>query len=388
LESPKQQEKNPVSEEQPILTKAQRRQLPIPLNSEESALAQQVVTTLGEDNPDALLQIEALVHRCGMAMVEQTLAETLRVEAEGGLMVTSGERRRTPGGVFLHLMSRQITPEVRRETIYLYQGKKNKGKKKAKADSPDAEAAVMEQKQPKIKPELPTWDVYRSFEEVLSSTRGVATTVKITLIGRPGAIKIQQETVMTRVEHVVKASAMPKGVPQPPTAPTIYTVYMGLKQWRKVENALKDNAQDAMIIEGVCAFDPEIQGMVVFASNTTTKGLEAAKREGQKEKTAAAEAASVKPAPARSAPSTPAPQPLTPPEPPAPPLSKYPLPPNLPPTAAQKLHDLYSAADQFRQKLATLDALPEDQRLGYAMTQKLLKNTEDQIAALEKQYKV
>jgi hypothetical protein len=379
-----------VSEEQPILTKAERRKLPIPLTSEESALAQHVVTTLGEDNPDALRQIEALVHRCGMAMVEQTLAETLRVEAEGGLMVVSGERRRTPGGVFLHLMSRQITPEIRRETIYLYQGKKNKGKKKAKSDSADAETVAAQQKQPKIKPELPMWDVYHSFEAELSSTRGVATTVKITLIGRPGAIKIQQETVITRVEHVVKASALPKGVPQPPTTPTIYTVYMGLKQWRKVENALKENAQDAMIIEGVCAFDPQIQGMVVFASNTTTKGLEAAKREGQKEKAASAEAPPAKAAPARNA-SLSAPTdtaPITPPEAPAPLLSKYPLPPNLPPTAAQKLHDLYSAAEQFRQKLAGLDALPEDQRLGYAMTQKLLKNTEDQIAALEKQYKV
>jgi hypothetical protein len=349
-----------VSDEQPILTRAQRRAIPIPLDEEQRALVQRITAELGEEKEEAVRQIEALVYHCGVEMAAATLEQALRVEAEGGLMIKTGKRRRTPGGVFLFLMSQQLTLQLRRETIYLYQTKPAKSgkKKKKKSDS--------EKPQPKAKSALLPWDFYRQYTPELSGKRGVATTVKITLIGRPGAIKIHQDTVMTTIEHLVKSASLPKGVPHPPTSPTSYTVYMGLKQWRKVENALQENPDDSMIIEGVCAFDAELQGMVVFANNTTTKGLEAAKREMQGQK------ASTR---------TPAPLPTMPE------VTKYPIPPNVPPSVAQKLHDLYSAADQFRHKLAALDTLPPDQRLGYAMTQKLLKNTEDQIAALERQYK-
>ncbi|MBC8170431.1 MAG: hypothetical protein H7X77_02120, partial [Anaerolineae bacterium] len=167
-------------------------------------------------------------------------------------------------------------------------------------------------------------------------------------------------------EHTIKAGGLPKGVPVPPATPTFYTVYMGIKQWRKVENAVS-NPDDSLIIEGVCAYDPEAAGMVVFVSNVTTKGLEAAKRQP-------------KPDQFDSRPAAEPPAPVTPL------ADRYPLPPGLPAEVAQKLLDLYSAADQIRHKLKTLDAMPPDQRLGYAMTEKLLKNTEDQIAAFERKY--
>jgi hypothetical protein len=352
-----------VSEEQPILTKRQRREQALPLDDVQRSLAERVITELGEEEESAHRQIEALVYYCGVEMIERTLEETHRVESEGGLTVKSGDRRRTPGGVFLFLMNQQITPEIRRETIYLYQPKKNNKNKPKKAASA--------QQRQKAKTNAPEWNYYHKSLNELLDRRGVVTTVKITLIGRPGAAKIVQDTVMTTVEHRVKTSSLPKGVPTPPSTPTTYTVYIGLKQWRKVEPALKDNPDDAIIIEGVCTYDETVPGMVVYANNATTKGLEMAKREAQGQK-----------APTKAPVSESRPPLPTVPEPP-----KYPIPPNVPPTVAQKLNDLYSAADQFRQKLAGLDAKPPDQRLGYAMTQKLLKNTEDQIAALERQYK-
>lgn len=355
-----------MSEEQPVLTKAQRREIPLPLTDEQRSLAQHIITELNEDNTHAWRQIEALVYYCGVEMAQAAFEETLKIESEGGLMVSSGRRRRTPGGVFLFLMASRVSQDIRREAIYLYQDKKEANKKKKKKPHEGTDGVV----QHKTKAAVPLWDVYYEYLDELSAERGAATTVKITLIGRPGAVKINEETVTTVVEHVVKTSSLPKGVPQPPTTPTTYTVYIGLKQWRKVEAALQDNAEDAMIVEGVCAFDPKVQGMVVFATNATSKGLESAKRSGQASK------------PPREADGfTPIPVPAT-----AEP-GKYPVPPNVPPTVAQKLQDLYSAAEQFRNKLALLDTQPPDQRLGYAMTQKLLKNTEDQINALERQYK-
>ena len=44
------------------------------------------------------------------------------------------------------------------------------------------------------------------------------------------------------------------------------------------------------------------------------------------------------------------------------------------------------AASQFREKIAALEAKPEDKRFGLDMTQKLLANTEQKIAALMQKY--
>jgi hypothetical protein len=41
------------------------------------------------------------------------LAETLTIEANGGLLVQAGDRRRTPGGTFLHLVRQQCTRQER-----------------------------------------------------------------------------------------------------------------------------------------------------------------------------------------------------------------------------------------------------------------------------------
>ncbi|MBC8099373.1 MAG: hypothetical protein H7Y11_08015 [Armatimonadetes bacterium] len=351
--------------DQATLTRAERRSQPIPLTDAEHALVTEITTRLNESFPQAIRQIQALVHFCGIDLARQTLTDVLTIEGEGGLLNQAGTQRRTPGGVFLFLMSQRITQTQKRDTIYLYQNPKNKPKKNN---------APRQQQPPKSKLPPPAWDIYRDYLAELLAQRGTAPTVKITVIGRPGAVSIQEETVITTVEGFPKLAALPKGVPTPPRAATLYTLYIGVKQWRRVERALMVDETDAMIIEGTCAFDPELPGMVVYATTATTKRLESAKRDAK-----AAVRPAEDPAPVASgtvsAVATAAPS------------SKYPIPTTMPPTAAQKLHDLYSAAEQFRQKLAALELKPAEERLGYAMTQKLLKNTEDQISALEKQYK-
>ena len=65
-----------------------------------------------------------------------------------------------------------------------------------------------------------------------------------------------------------------------------------------------------------------------------------------------------------------------------------PLNPNLPPDVARKLNELRSSASLFRQKVATIQGKPVGQQFGLEMTQKLLKNVEDEIAALEKKHNI
>jgi hypothetical protein len=46
--------------------------------------------------------------------VRAFLQQTLAIEAEGGMLVTSGKRRRTPGGVFFYLVCKNVSPEERK----------------------------------------------------------------------------------------------------------------------------------------------------------------------------------------------------------------------------------------------------------------------------------
>ena len=105
---------------------------------------------------------------------------------------------------------------------------------------------------------------------------GKATTVKITVSGRPGtAIEQGQAIVLALVSK--KVPDLPKGLPTPP-AGTRYTVFVAHKQWSKVAEALATDSEDAAIIEGYAALDPCVEGIAVYATSATTKRLQAARR--------------------------------------------------------------------------------------------------------------
>jgi hypothetical protein len=73
--------------------------------------------------------------------------------------------------------------------------------------------------------------------------------------------------------------SLPRGLPTPPSTPTNYVVYIAAKQWRKVAEAIGD-PEDVLIIEGFPQLDPETSSIAVFATNTTTKKLQMAQRQG------------------------------------------------------------------------------------------------------------
>ena len=65
-----------------------------------SDLAEIIANTLGEF---IVRPFETVVETLGEEAAKQILADTLRIEENGGLMTARGDRRRTPGGVFLFL---------------------------------------------------------------------------------------------------------------------------------------------------------------------------------------------------------------------------------------------------------------------------------------------
>jgi hypothetical protein len=329
---------------------------PIVLSEEMQAVATHITEQLNETDAKPVRQIAQIVQLCGVEFAQQLLQETLEIEAQGGMMLPDDSRRRTVGGVFFYLARSRIERKLMRK-IFPF---------------------TPSQKETSAQPTVPEfhWQERLDVLRPLLDEKGELTTVKVTLIGRPGRIETRKDLVITTMTHVIKSPTLPKGVPTPPQTPTVYTVYIGAKQWRRVEEAIKDPA-DALIIEGICTFDQDIGAMAVFANGVTTKNIETKKRQEQKEAVAST------PAPAAAV-SSRVQAVAAPPEVAAPPATSPTS--HFPPEVAQKLAELQASASLFRQKIAAIRSKPADQQSGLEMTQKLLKKVEDEIAALEKKY--
>lgn len=325
-------------------------------------LADQIGDQLGEKEFGPRRLIQSIVEVCGAEFVQQMVQETQEVEAQGGMLLLDGTRKRTTGGVFFYLARGRMSAEARK-AVFPTRAKRKSGGGGKKIDKPQATF---------------DWKERLSFLPALLEESGELTTVKVTLIGRPGKVDVRKDVVVTTMTHAAKAATLPKGVPNPPSTPTSYTVYIAVKQWNKVAESLKD-PQDALIIEGLCALDPEINAVAVFTQSATTKLLEAAKRETQRAKTEGETAngtTEAKPAKAKPAAPTDDGQPKVQPQ--------FAIPIGASASDAQKLRELHAASNLYRDKIADMEA--KNQKFGIDMTQKLLKTVEDQIKAIEQKY--
>jgi hypothetical protein len=228
----------------------------VPLQPAARALADQ----LGETNPAALAQIQRLVRLRGVPFAQQVLADALALEQQGGLWLPDRSQRRTLGGVFFVLVKDRLTMTQRRRVF---------------APPPD------------------TW--LSRLDQVREATKekGTATTVKITLVGRPGRVVQRQHYVLTSLESRTPPP-LPKGLPVPTAPRTTYTVYIPLRQWRKVEASLAD-PNDVLVVEGFPVADAQTHSVAVFAQNTTTKLLQRTQKLAQAAQANAALAAPATP---------------------------------------------------------------------------------------------
>ena len=240
------------------------------MSAEAQALAAEIATALGETAPDPVGQIARAADRLGPAQARAVLAQVQEIEAGGGRMLPDGSRRRTPGGLFF-LLLRQSADVSRRDKVYIFPQLFQQ--KKTRAAAEDSAVAA---------PASVIWtdETYRTLAQQLQQdSSGRLTTVKITVIGRPGtAVEQGQAVALALVSE--KVPALAQGLPEPP-AGTRYTVFVARKQWAKVAEALAADAEDAAIIEGYAALDPRVEGIAVYATGATTKRLQAAKRATQ-----------------------------------------------------------------------------------------------------------
>jgi hypothetical protein len=226
------------------------------MNDDPVTVAAWVARELGETEPAAIGQIERIVERLGAKAVQAFLRETLEIEAQGGIMLSDGSRRRTPGGAFFYLVKGRIS---RRDQAAIW---------------PHL-AGPSGQKRQKIEP--PAWEECLYLVSEATEEKGEATTVKITLIGRPGRIVEKADMVLTTMQGA-KPPTLPKGLPAPPAEPTTYLVYIARKQWARVAEAIQV-PDDRLIVEGYPIFEKRLGAIVVLTTSVTTKNLQAAKRE-------------------------------------------------------------------------------------------------------------
>jgi hypothetical protein len=342
------------------------------VQQELQVVAEDIARQLGEKSRKPKRQIFLIVQRCGIEFAQKLLEDAKEIENSGGMMTQDGKRRRTLGGVFFHLARQQIPPEIRQEIFYSWRIESQQRLERESQFDPFNYA--------ERKTIVPT----------LQEDRGKVEDVKVTMVGRPGKIERRQNLVIFTMQDSVKEeTALPRGVPHPDPSPVDYTVYISANQWERVEDAI-ENPQDELMIDGVCKYDAETNMMAVFATYVTTRKLKKKEKKQAKQQTASGkpEGKDAKKN-ARQETKSAAPKkrdrdeaPPTPPE----PEVKIELPTGIPDDAAEKLTSLHKAAATFREKIAALEAKPEDQQFGLEMTQRLLKNTEAQIEKLEAQY--
>lgn len=209
-------------------------------------LANELADELGEIHAKARHCISVLLRRRGEAFMREHVAKAREVEASGGMPILNGERRRSFGGVFFFLARQTIGTPVWLEMFPPFKKKRRGPVETPKAETPPPDPAAAKRIQP-----------------------GEARTVKVTLVGRPGAIAVRDTCIETTMENR-KVPDFPKGLPAPPKEPTRWRVFIAKKQWSRVESALAADPTDALVIEAWGALDASCGIMTAYAMNVTT----------------------------------------------------------------------------------------------------------------------
>ena len=234
---------------------------------QEQQFAAFVANCLGETLPHVVASIGRIVAALGADRVKTLLRETLEIEQKGGLMVVDGSRRRTIGGTWFFLVKRDYGATLPPDIWPIYDKKRRPG-------------TGINPPQPQLQPFR--WEErIDALQGITQEERGVLSTVKITLVGRPAGRVIDKGQCIIIAMRDEKLPSLPKGLPVPSSTPQNYAVYIAAKQWKKVAEAIVDPT-DALIVEGYPQLDSKTSSIAVFATNVTTKHLQVAAKKNKK----------------------------------------------------------------------------------------------------------
>lgn len=209
---------------------------------------------LGETQARPRLQIQRALQICGSERVHTLLAETQAVEAQGGQPLVDGGRR-TPGGIFFHLLRQQVSAETWRQI---------RGVTAAPAPAPA---------QP-----LDWADRTETVALALAQPGAVATT-RVTVVGRPAEVKFREDFVIANIPGGHSLPALPRGLPAVARAATMYKVCVEARVWQRVEAALRD-PQAVLISDGYAVANSKMPTVTVLARFAVAKPARTTTRSG------------------------------------------------------------------------------------------------------------
>ena len=252
---------------------------------EALAFARQLAEVLGESEEKPIIQIARAVDTLGPDKARVMSDEALKVYAGEGILTkdkATGElRKRSPGGTFFALVRKEVGEKDWRRRI------------KPVLSQKKALAVNLEQH----------YEVIREAASRQNFKAGDTSKVEMTLTGTP--ISVQKQPTFVALSFVDKdPPPLPKGVPTlerkggskaeaktedktngkaekkpgKSKSETRYLVLVALKQWPKIEEALKKNKNEKLVIKGYSLVQPNFAGIVVLAYQINSVGLMSAKR--------------------------------------------------------------------------------------------------------------
>jgi len=239
------------------------------VSEQTTTVVDEIAAQFGETEDEPKRLIKRALRTLGEERVRAFVAQALEVETAGGLLLPDGSRRRTPGGVLFHLMRTGIDKKTSRKIFWSHTTPQGQGAQ-GSAQGVDTDATGTEA--------TPfDWTAFAAAAAEAMNGAGEASTVKLTLIGKPGTVVERGDVALVALRSE-KAPSLPKGVPAPESPQTDYMALVGMKQWRKVAEALAVDPADKVIIEGYPTVRPDFVGITVHATSATTTGIQAAKR--------------------------------------------------------------------------------------------------------------
>jgi hypothetical protein len=229
-------------------------------------VALEIAAQLNETEEVPVKTIKRLVYQCGPEQAREWVRQAFEIEANGGMMLENLGRKRTIGGVFFYISKRAMTPEVR-AVVYPIKFSPWADKKKQQKQRQEGQ----EKKTAAPEAQLPAFDWGNRLEALqdLFAESGSTFSTKVVIVGRPESVRIDTNQVTVLVKRNFHLTSVPRGVPRPPAAEVVTRVYIGLKMWNKVQEALND-PEDRMVAEGFCAWENGRTGLSVYATNVTT----------------------------------------------------------------------------------------------------------------------
>jgi hypothetical protein len=231
-----------------------------------------IADQLGETHGGARATIWRTVRTLGPERAQAFVAQALEAEANGGMLIPDGSRKRTLGGIFFYLVRTQVSDDEAMQINRAWRWQQWKQRQPKKPN-----AATTAPPPPTLPPFV--WDEAAPIIAELTANVGEASTVKVTIVGRPSQV-VERQGVVILALRSTKGPTLPKGLPPLPTTPTNYMIFIAQKQWNKVQEAMQQS-DDALIVEGYPVHEPRFAGITVYATNVTTKALQAAKRTEQ-----------------------------------------------------------------------------------------------------------